>query len=79
MEKSHKEISIERMKNVLKGQLMYITESTTLDPKEKLEEADVIFDLVKFLNDYDENCKVLNQYCQEKHRREKFKQEEPER
>ena len=79
MEKSHKGISIERMKNVLKGQLMYITESTTLDPKEKLEEADVIFDLVKFLNDYDENCKILNQHCQEKHRREKFKQEELER
>lgn len=64
MEKSHKEISIERMKNVLKEQLMHITENTTLNPKEKSEEAGFILDLIKFLNDYDENCKVLNQHQQ---------------
>lgn len=69
MEKSHKEISIEKMKNILKGQLMHITESTTLNPKEKSEEADFILDLIKFLNDYDENCKVLNQHQQEKHKK----------
>lgn len=64
MEKSHKEISVERMKNVLKEQLMHITENTTLNPKEKSEEAGFILDLIKFLNDYDENCKVLNQHQQ---------------
>lgn len=69
MEKSHKEISIEKMKNVLKRQLMHITESTTLNPEEKSEEANFILDLIKFLNDYNENCKVLNQHQQEKHKK----------
>lgn len=77
-ENDAKEQLISRMFNVLKGQAMYVREDDNLSDRDKLTQADVILDLMKFLKDYDENVVVLNKYWQEKRQREKFKQDDRE-
>ena len=67
-----------RLKNVLKGQAMYVREDESISDRDRLTQADVILDLMKFLNDYDEHIEVLNRYWQEKRQREKFKQDDRE-
>ena len=67
-----------RLNNVLKGQAMYVREDDSISDRDRLTQADVILDLMKFLNDYDENIEVLNRYWHEKRQREKFKQEDRE-
>ena len=71
-DKSAKEQLIIRMFNVLKGQGMYVREDTSLTDREKLEQADIILNMMKFLKDYDENIEVLDKYWKEKHYKEKF-------
>ena len=61
-----KEVVIKRMFNVLKGQGMYIKDNNDLSTQEKVEQMDVILDLMKFLKDYDENVQVLNKHLQNK-------------
>lgn len=39
-----------------------------------LERTDVLLDLIKFLKDYEENVKVLNEYWLDKHYKEKYNQ-----
>lgn len=70
-DKTAKEQIMTRMSNVLKGQAMFIREDNTITDVERLEQIDVILDLMKFLKDYDENIMVLNKYWQEKHKKEK--------
>lgn len=77
-DKTAKEQIMTRMSNVLKGQAMFIREDNTITDVERLEQIDVILDLMKFLKDYDENIIVLNKYWQEKHKKEKYLQSEPE-
>ena len=77
-DKTAKEQIMTRMSNVLKGQAMFIREDNTITDVERLEQIDVILDLMKFLKDYDENIIVLNKYWQEKHKKEKQLQSEPE-
>ena len=72
VKESAKDQIINRMFNVLKGQTMFVREDNMLTTREKLEQADVLLDTMKFLNDYDENVKVLNKYWIEKHHKEKF-------
>lgn len=71
-DKSAKEQLMTRMFNVLKGQGMYVREDTSLTDREKLEQADIILNMMKFLKDYDENIEVLDKYWKEKHYKEKF-------
>ena len=71
-DKSAKEQLMTRMFNVLKGQGMYVREDTSLTDREKLEQADIILNMMKFLKDYDENIEVLDKYWKEKYYKEKF-------
>ena len=75
-DKTARERIMTRMSNVLKGQAMFIREDDTITDVERLEQIDVILDLMKFLKDYDENIIVLNKYWQEKHKKEKQLQSE---
>ena len=77
-DKTAKEQIMTRMSNVLKGQAMFIREDNTITDVERLEQIDVILDLMKFLKDYDENIIILNKHWQEKHKKEKHFQSEPE-
>ena len=68
-DKTARERIMTRMSNILKGQAMFIREDDTITDVERLEQIDVILDLMKFLKDYDENIIVLNKYWQEKHKK----------
>lgn len=69
-----KEAVLQRLCNMLQGQGMFIREDTTMTSEEKLEQMDVVIDVLHFLNDYDENVKVLNEYWVKKRYAEKFAQ-----
>lgn len=77
--RSPKEHILWKMHNVLRGQAMFIRENTISTPEEKLEEMKVIEQLVHFLDNYDENIEVLEQYHRNKvHTEEQMKQIEQE-
>ena len=77
-DKTAKEQIMTRMSNVLKGQAMFIREDNPITDVERLEQINVVLDLMKFLKDYDENIIILNKHWQEKHKKEKHFQSEPE-
>lgn len=76
--KSPKQRIIHRLCNMIRGQSMYVKEDKTLNTKEMLEQADVLLNLMKFINNYDENIKVLDKYWKEKHHKSKFQQDDAE-
>lgn len=49
---------------------------TELPVWDKATQMDVMLDTLHFLQDYDENVKVLNKYWVEKRRREKWNKDE---
>lgn len=68
-----------KMHNVLRGQAMFIREDTISTPEEKLAEMKVVEQLVHFLDNYDENIAVLEQYHRNKaHTTEQMEQIEKE-
>ena len=71
-----KEAIMSRMTNVLKGQAMYIKEDDSISTQDKCIQMDVILDLMRFLNDYDENIQVLNRYIEQKRQKEKWEEGE---
>lgn len=68
MEEAKQQI-INRLSNVLKGQAMYVREDDTLSNTERLQQMDVLLDLMKFIRNYDENAKILNQYLQKQNQK----------
>lgn len=69
---SSKQKILNRLSNVLRGQAMFIRDDTTTTDKEKLQELDVVLNVMKFLNDYDENISVLTRHLQDKNQRERM-------
>lgn len=67
---SSKQKILNRLTNVLKGQAMFIRDDTTTSDKEKLQELDVVLNILKFIDDYDENISVLTKHLQDKNQRE---------
>lgn len=61
-----KDYMLWKMHNVLRGQAMFIREDTISTPEEKLAEMKIVEQLVKFLDNYDENVSVLEQYYSKK-------------
>ena len=57
----HKEEMIKGIQDILLNEVEFIRQSSkTLD--EKIDETDLLLDMIKFLDRYEENTKVLNQY-----------------
>ena len=71
-----KETIMSRMTNMLKGQATYVREDESLSIQDKCIQLDVILDTMRFLNDYEENVKVLNKHLAEKRKQEKWKGDE---
>lgn len=74
MENKAREVVMQRLTNVLKGQGMIIREDKTTSNEDKLVQMDVVLDIIRFLDQYDENVKVLNEYWRKKRYAEKYKQ-----
>lgn len=72
MEKARngKDHVIWKLKNVLRGHAMIITEGTYISDQERKEQMQTIEDLVHFLDNYDENMAFLKQMKKKKTREE---------
>lgn len=71
-DKNERDIVIKRLENMLQGAGQYVRDDDTLTPEQQLVQVDVILDTMKFLQDYEENVKVLNKYWLEKRWKQKF-------
>ena len=49
-----------------------LQEDQTIQAKDKIPQVDLFINTIKFLQDYDENVKVLDKYWREKNRKLKF-------
>ena len=61
-----KEHVIWKLRNVLRGHAMIITESNYLSDEDRKEQMATIEDMVHFLDNYDENMAVLKQSNKDK-------------
>lgn len=61
-----KEHVIWKLKNVLRGHAMIITESNYLSPDDRKEQMATIEDMVHFLDNYDENIAILKRLNKDK-------------
>ena len=59
-----------KLKNVLRGHAMIITEGTYIPDQERKEQMQTIEDLVHFLDNYDEDMAFLKQMKKKKTREE---------
>ena len=64
--KEGKDCVLWRMRNILKGQAMFIKENHYLSPRDRKEQMDTIEEIIHFFNNYDENMLILKQAYKEK-------------
>ena len=64
---SPKDRIINRMFNVIQGQAMLVKDDVELSKEDKVTQMDILLNLKKFLNDYDENVQILNKHQQKHH------------
>lgn len=50
-----------RLTNVLVGQIEIIKNDPTLNPRDKYVQSTIIFNTIRFLQDYNKNIKILNE------------------
>ena len=55
-----KEDTIEKLQDVLITEIEHIKEKKYISEKDRASVIDILFDTYKFLNNYDENVKILN-------------------
>lgn len=55
-----------------------LQEDQTIQVKDKIPQVDLFINTIKFLQDYDENVKVLDKYWREKNRKLKFERSQKE-
>ena len=56
-----KEEIINKIIKAMEAEGEYIYNNKDMKPEDKLIQADVLIDVIKFLKDYDRNTKILNQ------------------
>lgn len=64
----NKRIILNRMLNVIKGQAMFVREDQTITDEEKLEQADILLNIMKYVQHYDEYSQVLAEHLRKKRR-----------
>lgn len=64
----NKRIILNRMLNVIKGQAMFVKEDQTITDEEKLEQADILLNIMKYVQHYDEYSQVLAEHLRKKQR-----------
>lgn len=57
-----KQVILNRLKNVIKGQAMIVREDECITTKQKCDQMDVILEISQFLENYDEYQQVLDRY-----------------
>ena len=69
---SNKKVQLTRLRNVVKAEIKHITESDLHTADEKLEQLDVLHNIYKILNNYNELKPVLQRYFAEKAEKNKW-------
>jgi translation elongation factor P/translation initiation factor 5A len=64
--KPAKQVMIDKIIEAIKDLGRETKENEQVSTKDKFDQVDVLLDTMKFLNNYDENVKVLNTYYAEK-------------
>lgn len=54
-----KQIILKRLSNVIKGQAMFIRDDKAITDEEKLEQINVVLELQRFLDNFDESVALL--------------------
>ena len=72
-ENSAKQEITDKIFNYVDKELTNILKDDSINKNDKIDKADVLFNMFKVLKDYDINMKVLNDYWVAKHREEKFR------
>jgi len=72
----NKEVVMEKLIEGLRRQGELLQQDEELSIQDKLIQMDVILDVLHFIQDYDENIKVLNNYWLHKEKRFKTSNEE---
>lgn len=62
----YKKEVIKKVQTALLNEVEFIRMSKNRNTDAKIDEVDVLFDIVHFLDDYEENVKVLNKHIKEK-------------
>jgi hypothetical protein len=65
IEKTPIETVIARLQNALKGQGMYLQDTTTISDEEKAEQLEVILNVKRFLDNYETNSRLVNAQLQQ--------------
>lgn len=71
MKKVGEKAMIVRLEHLINEELALI-EETTSDKTERLEKADVLYNMFKYLSNYEELKPVLKKFFKEKHEKEKW-------
>lgn len=66
---SRKNVQLTRMKNFVKAELKHIFESDLYEDDEKLEDLNVLHNMWKILNNYDELEPILQEFFKDKYER----------
>lgn len=61
-QKQNKKQLLDRLRNMLRGQAMYIKDSIDLDVKDKLDQMSIVEQFVKFVDHYDEYTHLIETY-----------------
>lgn len=61
-DKDYKKLMKEKIKEFIRQEALSLNDNLVLSPKDKLEQMDILLNTDHFLNDYDENVKILNDH-----------------
>ena len=62
---------IQKIQTALSKEIEFVRQEKGKTTEEKMAEIDVLLDTIKFLNNYDENVKVLNKHIRDKQREDR--------
>ena len=64
----NKQIVLKRMLNVIKGQAMYVKDNTLMTVEDKLEQCDVLLNIMKYVQHYDEYTAMIQEHEKKKNK-----------
>lgn len=74
--KSAKDIMLDDLSDTIREKSTTLYNDETISLEDKLTQADILLNMMRFLKDYDENVAILDRHFKEKRKREKSQQPE---
>lgn len=64
----NRQTMLNRMLNVIKGQAMYLKDDTRIKDEDKLERADILLNIMRYIQNYNEYTQVITEHLRKKQR-----------